>query len=182
MIRARAFSFKPEMSLFIAGLGRLDYIEGPDDLRVIVFASLQLPVSLCHTTDADEFYESFLGSELLGVPIYSGEERMTKWPNLETLHDEIVIEGEHMNVTACDILLSSAGWIGINLSKGTTGKFKAWTPEKRGIYVRKPSLLPHGILLKGQKVRHSLAYRIGQAFTYKKIQDKRRNKVEDSEL
>jgi len=160
---------KPNLSLFLAGLGRLDYVSGPASTRVIVYASMELPVSICKTEDADEFYENFLGSEVLGVPIDSGEERLAKWPKLEAAYDEIKIDGEQKHITACDIVLSSAGWIGINLAQGLTATFKAWTPEKRGIYVRKPPLLPHGLTLRGKRVRRSLAYRVGEAFTFKAV-------------
>lgn len=168
MIRARVFLLKPGLSLFLAGLGRLDYIDGPEHTRVIVYSSLELPVSICETKDADEFYDSFLGSEILGVPMNTGEERLAKWPKLEAAHDKIVVEGEEKHLTVCDILLSSAGWIGINLPKDSTGTFKAWTPEKRGIHVRQPSILRHGMALRGKRVRRSMAYLIGNAFTYKR--------------
>jgi nitric oxide-associated protein 1 len=167
MIRARAFLMRPNLTLFVAGLGRLDYIDGPERTRVIVFASLSLPITICETSDADEFYESFLGSEIMAVPA-SGEERLAKWPKLEAAHDKIIVEGEEKHKTVCDIILSSAGWIGINLPKDSTGTFKAWTPEKRGIYVRSPSLLPYGMTLRGKRVRRSIAYLIGDAFTYKR--------------
>jgi nitric oxide-associated protein 1 len=168
MMRARAFLMKPNFSLFLAGLGRIDYIEGPESTRVVVFSSLELPVTICETEYADELYENFLGSELFGVPMDTGEERLAKWPRLEAKHDKIVIEGVEKHITACDILLSSAGWVGVNIPKGYTGTFKAWTPEKRGIYVRSPSLLPYGMNLRGRRVRGSFAYLIGKAFTYKR--------------
>jgi nitric oxide-associated protein 1 len=168
MMRARAFLLKPDFSLFLAGLGRLDYIDGPESTRVVVFSSLDLPVTICETEYADDFYESFLGSEVLGVPMNTGEERLAKWPRLEAKHDKIVIEGVEKHITACDILLSSAGWVGINLPKGSSGVFKAYTPEKRGIYVRSPSLLPYGMSLRGPRVRGSFAYLIGRAFNLKK--------------
>lgn len=168
MIRPRVFLIKPNLSLFLAGLGRLDYIEGPQSIRVIVYSSLNLPVSIVETKDADDFYESFLGSEILGVPMDSSKERLATWPRLEAEHDQIVVEGDQKHITVCDILLSSAGWVGINLPSGFTGIFKAWTPEKRGIYVRSPSLHPHGMALRGKRVRRSLAYLIGDAFTYRK--------------
>lgn len=170
MIRARAFLMQPNFTLFLGGLGRLDFLDGPEKTRVLVFSSLQLPVSIVETKDADEFYESFLGSEILGVPMFSSEDRLEKWPKLEAAYEEIIVEGQEKHLTVCDILLSSAGWIGINLPKGFVGKFKAWTPEKRGIHVRNPSLLPHGMNLRGKRVRRSVAYRLGKAFTFKRPQ------------
>lgn len=166
MMRARAFLLRPNLSLFLAGLGRLDYVEGPERLRVVVFSSLELPVTIVETHDADDFYENFLGSELLGVPMNSGEERLQKWPKLEAKHEKIVVEGVEKHVTVCDVLLSSAGWISINLPKDSTGTFKAWTPQQRGIHVRSPS--PYGMTLRGNRVQKSIAYLVGDAFTYKK--------------
>lgn len=171
MIRARAFLLKTNFSLFLAGLGRLDYIDGPDSTRVVLFSSLELPVSIVETQDADEFYETFLGSEVLGVPMDTGAERLAKWPKLEASHDKIVIEGIEKHISVCDIILSSAGWIGINLPKGSTGTFRAWTPEKRGIHVRSPSILPYGMTLRGRRVRRKFAYLIGDAFTFRRPLD-----------
>lgn len=168
MMRARAFLMKPNFSLFLAGLGRIDYIKGPDYFRSIVFASLELPVSIIETKYADEFYEEFLGSEVLGVPMLESDERLSIWPKLEA-SDEFTIVGQDKHVTACDILLSSAGWVGINLAKGQEATFKAWTPQKRGIHVRQPSLLPYGLALRGKRVKGSLCYNIGHSFTYKRV-------------
>lgn len=98
MMKARAFLLKPNLSLFIAGLGRLDYIDGPERMRVVVFSSLQLPVSIVETDDAEDFYESFLGSEVMGVPL-GGDERLAKWPKLEASYDEITVEGQEKHIT-----------------------------------------------------------------------------------
>lgn len=168
MIRARAFLMKPNFSLFLAGLGRLDYIDGPESTRIILFSSPELPVTIIETEIAQEFYNNFLGSEILGVPMNSGEERLSKWPQLEAAHDQILVKGIEKHITVCDILLSSAGWIGINLPKGETGTFKAWTPEKRGICIRNPSILPYGMTLRGKRIRHTFSYGIGEAFTFKR--------------
>lgn len=169
MLRPRAFLLKRGLSLFLAGLGRLDFVDGPEDTRVIVYSSLELPVSICEISDADEFYNSFLGSEILGVPINSGEERLAKWPKLEAAYDKIVVEGVEKHITVCDIIMSSAGWIGITLPRGVSAVFKAWTPEKRGIHVRNPSILPNGLSLRGKRVRRSFAYLIGEPFSTKNM-------------
>ena len=109
----------------------------------------------------------------MGVPMNTGEDRLAKWPKLDAYHEKIVIEGVEKHITVCDILLSSAGWIGINLPKGYTGTFKAWTPEKRRIHVRSPSLLPYGMTLRCKRIRRSIAYLVGDAFTYKRPMNKK---------
>lgn len=58
-----------------------------------------------------------------------------------------------------DIILSSAGWVSINLPPTETAHFYAWTPEKRGIFVRKPALLPHAAdLYRGKRKKYTPAY------------------------
>ena len=162
MIRPRVFLIKPSFSLFLGGLARIDYLGGADSIRVIVYSSLELPITICDTRDAEDLYKDFLGSELFNVPI-GGNDRLDKWPELEA-SEEIIVSGKEKYITACDVVLSSAGWIGINLPKESQGHFIAWTPEKRGIFVREPSLLPSGMNLKGARIRHSLAYRLGVPF------------------
>ncbi|KAG5681016.1 hypothetical protein PVAND_010482 [Polypedilum vanderplanki] len=169
MIKARVFFMKPGMSLFLAGLARVDFYDIPKLTRVIVFASLKLPISIVNTEDADEFYKKFLGSEVLGVPLDMSEERLEKWPKLEMVYDEVVIEGIDKHVSACDFVMSSAGWMGINLPKDTRGIFRAWILDKRGFHVRKPSILPHGFNLRGKRIRDTPAYKVGDAFTYRKV-------------
>lgn len=169
MIRARMFFMKPGMSLFIAGLARLDFLDVPRLTRAIVYSSLHLPVTVCNTDDADEFYEKFLGSELLGVPQSMNEERLSKWPKLEPLYDEIAIDGIDKHVSACDFVMSSAGWIGINLPQNTVGIFKPWIIGGKGVHVRKPSILLNGFNLRGPRIRDSPAYGIGDAYTFRKV-------------
>lgn len=175
MLRPRMYYVKSGMSLFIAGLARLDIVDVPPLTRLIVYASIQLPISLCNTVDADEFYSSFLGSDLLKVPIDLSEQRLLNWPAMEAPYTEIAVEGIDKHVTVCDFVMSSAGWIGVNLPKNTVGTFRPWTPAKKGIYVRNPSILPNGFQLRGRRVRDSPSYTLGNAFTFKKIQKRFKN-------
>jgi hypothetical protein len=41
--------------------------------------------------------------------------------------------------------------------KGLQYKFAAWTPEKRGVYIRE-CLLPHAVSLMGKRIKRSVAY------------------------
>lgn len=60
-----------------------------------------------------------------------------------------------------DIVLSSAGWVSVNLPQTETASFYAWTPERRGIYVRKPALLPYGSMeYRGERIAHTPAYNL----------------------
>lgn len=59
-----------------------------------------------------------------------------------------------------DIILSSAGWVSVNLPRSSQAEFHAWTPESRGIHVRQPALLPHaGSAYRGKRMLGTPAYR-----------------------
>ncbi|XP_053678609.1 nitric oxide-associated protein 1 [Anopheles nili] len=166
MIRPRTYLMKKGMTIFLAGLGRLDYVDGPESVRVILYASLALPTLICETTEAAALYKELLGTQLLGVP-FGSSERIEKFPPLEPGPDIIVQGTMEKHQTVCDILVSSAGWFGINLPKHSEAVFRAWTPNKRGLHVRQPPLLPNGMALRGKRIRGSLAYRTGVAFKTK---------------
>uniref|UniRef100_A0A182W613 G domain-containing protein n=1 Tax=Anopheles minimus TaxID=112268 RepID=A0A182W613_9DIPT len=163
MIRPRAYLLKTGMTLFVGGIGRLDFLDGPESIRVILYAAHTLPTAICSTLDAGVLYSDLLGTQLLGVP-FGPSERLDKFPPLECGPDILVQGTLEKHTTVCDILLSSAGWVGINIPKHSEAVFRAWTPDKRGIYVRQPALLPNGLALRGKRIRGSLAYRIGETF------------------
>lgn len=165
MIRPRTFLLKPEMSLFVGGLGRVDYLslESNDtSIRLTVYASHHLPILICDLNEADKIYQAFLGTSVLGVPIGDAD-RLKKWPKMVS-SDIISLTGNEKNETVCDFVMSSAGWIGVNLPKLLNANFRVWTPGGMGIVVRDPPLLPYGDKLKGNRIRNSLAYRNGKVF------------------
>lgn len=58
-----------------------------------------------------------------------------------------------------DIVFSSAGWMSVNVLQTETANFYAWTPNQRGLYVRKPSILPYAAsLYRGKRKLFSPAY------------------------
>ncbi|PSN49800.1 hypothetical protein C0J52_01392 [Blattella germanica] len=158
----RTFRLSPNMSLFIAGLGRLDYVEGNDPIRMTVFSSGLLPITICKTDDAEELYRTLLGSQYLTVPC-GGQSRLAQWPGLQSHPQIFELEGISAKESSGDVILSSAGWIALTLRKGKQGTFRGWTPYARGVYLRKPSLLPFAVNLCGPKVRSSPAYCKGKA-------------------
>ncbi|XP_055905118.1 nitric oxide-associated protein 1 [Eupeodes corollae] len=163
MIAPRGFRLKRGMTLFLAGLARVDFVDGDiDSIRLPVYSSHELPIVITPTEDADEVYREYLGSELFGLPV-GGEERLKKWPGLKA-SEEITIYGESRDSATCDILLSSAGWLGVRIPVDRYCVFKVWTPERRGIFIRNPALIPNGDQLLGKRVRDSIAYRIGKPF------------------
>lgn len=163
MIVPRTFLFKRDHSLFLGGLGRVDYIEGIlDSIRIQVYASKEIPTMLCKTEDSDELYNAFLGTKVLGVP-FGSDERLAQWPELKA-SQPITVEGIDKSVNCCDLVVSSAGWFGVSIAKNFKATFRVWTPDGKGIVVRKPSLIPYGIQLRGKRIRHTFAYHQSKPF------------------
>lgn len=88
LIQPRSFSLLPLQTLFVGGLGRVDVVSARQNVLLTVFASQYMPVHVTYTTEARRFYELYLGSEMLGVPI-GGPERLAKWPQLYPMQFEI---------------------------------------------------------------------------------------------
>lgn len=88
----RVFYMQPGQSLFLAGLGRVDYIGGATRLRLSVYASDRLPILIVDSMHADQVYEECLGSELMCVP-RGDAERMAKWLPLQRSEDKITVSG-----------------------------------------------------------------------------------------
>lgn len=76
-------------------------------VRFTVFASDNLPITICPTSEANNLYKEFLGTELFQVPCGS-EERLKKWPELCS-SEEIHLTGIDWDTACADVVLSSAG-------------------------------------------------------------------------
>lgn len=155
-LKPRTYYLQHGSTLFLAGLGRLDFIYSEMPVRLTVFASEDLPVTICNTSNAEEMYAEFLGTPLMGVP-FGGEDRLKMWPKLES-GEEITVIGDGDKVSCADVTLSSAGWVSITGNLGVEYRLRAWTPEKRGIKLRQPSVLPDAVNIRGKRIIGSPAY------------------------
>lgn len=145
----RTFSLWPAQTLFLAGLGRIDVVHARSNVQLTVFASHYLPIHVVFTDQAQQFYNTFLGSSMLQVPV-GDSKRLEKWPIL--LPKEFDFIGINWGHSCADIVLSSAGWVSVTMSPLSDAVLKAWTPEGRGIFSREPSMLPYAVKLKGRKI------------------------------
>ncbi|XP_059611861.1 nitric oxide-associated protein 1 [Phlebotomus argentipes] len=161
MLRPRTFFIKPGMSLFLAGIGRIDFMAGRQPIRLIVYSSLRLPILVCHTSKAEEIYADLLTTDALQVP-QNLSERSKAWPSLQC-GCEFRVTGERSAITVTDIVFSSIGWVGVNANDDEIA-LKVWSPDGEGVFLRTPPLLSQGFRLHGKRIRGSLAYRIGKAF------------------
>lgn len=58
-----------------------------------------------------------------------------------------------------DIVLSSAGWVSVNLPITEIANLHAWTPNRRGIFIRKPALLPYAAwVYRGKRQKFTPTY------------------------
>ncbi|XP_048266932.1 nitric oxide-associated protein 1 isoform X1 [Bombus terrestris] len=107
IITPRTFMFKPKQTVFVAGMGRLDYLEGEHFIRCTLFASKYLPITICCTADADEVYDRLLGTSAFLVPI-DDSERLKVWPKLKPkeIREITGVDGEE---SVADVVLSSIG-------------------------------------------------------------------------
>ncbi|CAK9832003.1 Nitric oxide-associated protein 1 [Anthophora retusa] len=159
IISPRTFILKSKQSVFVAGMGRLDYLEGECYIRCTLFASKELPITICYTAYADQVYEQLLDSEAFVVPA-NDSERLKVWPKLESKELEVVtgVKGE----SVADVVLSSIGWIAVTPHVNESASLKAWTPQGRGIYLRRPALLSKSVYLHGVRVAGTPMYRFGK--------------------
>ncbi|XP_050436060.1 nitric oxide-associated protein 1 [Adelges cooleyi] len=157
-IEPRTYCLRSMQTLFIGGLGRIDCLKTEAKfVRFTVFSARTLPITVCHTSDADELYTTLLGSDLLAVPCGSND-RLSKWPGLHCYKKTIELRGINEKTSCADIVLSSAGWVSVSPFTNDVCSLQAWTPERRGIYVRIPSLLKFAVNNRGPRKKFTPTY------------------------
>ncbi|XP_074886375.1 nitric oxide-associated protein 1 isoform X1 [Buteo buteo] len=152
----RTFILKPGMVLFLAALGRVDYLEGEKPAWFSVVASNLLPVHISILSKADAIYEKHAGQELLKVPM-GGEERMKEFPPL--VPQDITLKGIGTTEAVADIKLSSAGWVAVTAHMEEKLLLRAYTPKGTTLVVREPPLLPYISTIRGARIAGTAAYR-----------------------
>lgn len=83
---------------------------------------------------------------------------MKEFPAL--VPQEFRLEGRGYLEAAADIKLSSAGWVAVTAAEGDQLLLRVHGPEAAGFSLRTPSLLPHVVSLKGERIRKSAAYKL----------------------
>ncbi|NXK45767.1 NOA1 protein, partial [Chauna torquata] len=152
----RTFILKPGMVLFLAGLGRVDYLQGQKPAWFSVVASNLLPVHISTLSNADAIYEKHVGQELLRVPM-GGKERMKEFPPL--VPQDITLKGIGTTEAVADIKLSSAGWVTVTAHAEEELLLRAYTPRGTTLVVREPPLLPYVSGIRGARIAGTAAYR-----------------------
>lgn len=162
----RTFLVAAGQSLLIGGLARLDVLEevnrATDRMLLTLFSNSKLPVNIVKTEDADDFRQQHLGDPtVMGVP-RGGPERLRTFPELR--YRKLRVDGIGTGESACDVVLSSAGWVACTTKVATVFDIKAWTPGGRGIFVRDPPFLPEAVKLRGQIISRTPAFQNNRIF------------------
>ncbi|RUS86449.1 hypothetical protein EGW08_005764 [Elysia chlorotica] len=156
MIIPRCLVLKPQETLFVSGLFRLDLIESAATIILAVHSGPSIPIHVVATSEADHFYETHIGTEILGIPI-GDKERLSTLPSLVAKKLTIFGEGEKMAVA--DIQLSSVGWVSVAMKKDTVGTLQVFAPGRKGIHLRRPALMPNYLTFKGKRIGSSVFFR-----------------------
>uniref|UniRef100_A0A8C3PWB9 Nitric oxide associated 1 n=1 Tax=Chrysolophus pictus TaxID=9089 RepID=A0A8C3PWB9_CHRPC len=152
----RTFILKPGMVLFLAALGRIDYLQGEKPAWFSVVASKLLPVHIATLSTADVMYEKHAGQEFFKVPM-GGKERMKEFPPL--VPQDITLKGTGTTEAVADIKLSSAGWVAVTAHAEVELLLRAYTPRGTTVVVREPPLLPYISNIRGARIPGTAAYR-----------------------
>lgn len=137
-VHPSVYRLTPGSTIFIGGLARFDYLEGPPLVYFTLFASHEIYIHKTSVERADEIYASKVGTLL--TPPFSPE-TVASWPGLDTEGTVHNIENDDGNwQKACtDIVFSGLGWISVTM-KGTA-KVRTFYPPDCLVGVR-PPLMP----------------------------------------
>ncbi|CQR25859.1 GTP-binding protein YqeH [Streptococcus varani] len=119
-IKPKTYQLNPEQTLFLAGLGRFDFMEG-ERQGFTAFFENTLDLHRTKLAGADDFYQKHAGSLL--VPPSSKE--MADFPEL--------VRHEFMIKEKTDVVFSGLGWIRVN----EKAKIAAWAPKGVDVVLRK---------------------------------------------
>lgn len=119
-IKPKTYQLNSEQTLFLAGLGRFDFIAG-DKQGFTAFFDNELKLHRTKLEGATAFYQKHAGSLL--VPPTSAE--LEDFPEL-VRHEFTITE-------KTDVVFSGLGWIRIN----GIAKIAAWAPKGVGVVIRK---------------------------------------------
>ncbi|KAL6432864.1 hypothetical protein ACFW04_006311 [Cataglyphis niger] len=158
IISPRTFILQANQTIFLGGIGRLDYLEGDNFIRCTIFSSRELPITITNTLDADDIYNKLLKTKAFVVP-ENDPDRLKHWPPLGSKEIEVIGIGK--NDSVADVVLSNAGWIAIAGEENERISLKAWTPQGRGLHLRMPALLKKSVALRGTRVSDAPTYRDG---------------------
>lgn len=119
-IKPKTYQLNPEQTLFLAGLGRFDFVSG-EKQGFTAFFDNELKLHRTKLEGASDFYKKHVGSLL--VPPSSKE--LSDFPDL--------VRHEFSIKEKTDVVFSGLGWIRVNQE----AKVAAWAPKGVDVVIRK---------------------------------------------
>jgi ribosome biogenesis GTPase A len=137
-VKPAVWSLKEGHTIFIGGLGRIDYISGPP-IYFTLFVSSLIRIHVTKISKADDLFQKHVGG-LLSPPFRQEERGNTKpIPGFERV--EYQIEGPSFQQACVDIVFAGLGWVSVT-GKGTF-QVAAYAPKGISISLRDNPLLPY---------------------------------------
>lgn len=118
-MRPKVYQLNPGQTLFLAGLGRIDYIAGKNKASFVVYVSNNLYIHRTKTENAETAYQSLVGNRL--TPPQSADNTLPEFSAHEFRTKE-----------ASDIAISGLGWVAV--PEGVT--VSAYAPNGVNVYLR----------------------------------------------
>ncbi|CAI9732647.1 oxide-associated 1 [Octopus vulgaris] len=173
MFRPRTFVLKPNQAMFVTGLGRIDYVEGTENVLLTLINNNKIVVHVMEIEKAEDFYKENIGKDVLQIPL-GDEDRLSLIPPLvgKTFH----LTGTGFKKTVCDIVLSSIGWVGVSTKSRHTFTLRAYTPGGHGCLTR-PALLPNAVNLKLKRIRNQPTYNTSKCLSLVKLPPIKRSRL-----
>ncbi|KAF0389847.1 ribosome biogenesis GTPase YqeH [Gigaspora margarita] len=138
-IKPLTFALTPGKTIFLEGLGRIDYVEGQKPIRTTVFSRLKPHITSIRR--ADEICQSMaVGDQtFLQPPIFSSKRK--EFPAMIKGVKKYAMKGIPGTMSIKDVVFSGVGWISLG---GMFDKavIDIWSPNGIGIYIRDKPLLP----------------------------------------
>ncbi len=119
-IKPKTYQLNPEQTLFLAGLGRFDFVSG-EKQGFTAFFDNELKLHRTKLEGASDFYKKHVGSLL--VPPSNKE--LSDFPDL--------VRHEFSIKEKTDVVFSGLGWIRVNQE----AKVAAWAPKGVDVVIRK---------------------------------------------
>ena len=121
-VKPAVYQLNEEQTIFIGGLARFDYVQGPGKQPFVFYKANELQLHRTKLENADHFYEKHLGEMITPPSDFEKED----YPKLK--------EHQFTIKQPSDVVVSGLGWVSIHES-GT--KVSMWAPEGIDVFVRK---------------------------------------------
>ena len=120
-IKPREYQLNPGQTIFMGGVGRFDYLKGPQKCGITVFVDNQLVVHRTKLANAHDFYHRHLG-EILTPP---SQKYLKKFPKLS--------RSQFKTTFRSDLVIEGLGWVTVPAGTVIAG----WAPKGISVLIRR---------------------------------------------